>query len=294
MRDYIRPLILFFLCFLPLNSQEVSSDPVTQWDADNYAENGFLQAKWAQKFFFDRYKLSGSEHVLDIGCGDGRLTQAIAFQTQRGKVIGIDNSESMISYAKEKFGLSPNLTFEVIDAADSAFYARFAEAFDLVVSFHCLHWVADQQAALNGISVTLKPGGKAFLRLTSKGWDPVQEIADSLIQSSKWGFYFAGFRDPVHRYNIEEYTALVEQAGLQIVRIEEVFEDDFLASEELLGKQIKSWLPHLKYLPAHLQNAFLEDIVNHYLQEFPAEEGRIHLYDCYLEVELKKLMNLSS
>lgn len=288
MRNYIRPIILSLFCFSPLNSQEVSRDAVTQWDADNYAENGLLQAKWAQKFFFNRYELSGCEHVLDIGCGDGRLTQAIAFRVQKGKVMGIDNSESMILYAKEKFGLSSNLTLEVVDAADSAFYERFAEAFDLVVSFHCLHWVAEQQAALNGIKIALKSGGKAFLRLTSKGWDPVQEVADSLIQSEKWSPHFISFQDPIHRYSKEEYIALVEQAGLQIVRIEEVFEDDFLASAELLGKQIKSWLPHLKYLPTDLQNAFLDDVVNHYLQLVPPEEGRIHLYDCYLEVELTK------
>lgn len=258
------------------------------WIAEDYVANGLLQFKWAKKFLFDRYTWSGNEQILDIGCGDGRITNLIAKCIPSGKVLGIDCSMSMIHYAREKYCDYPNLRFELAQATDSFFYEDHVSQFDLIVSFHCLHWFEDQNAVLMGIKKSLKPEGKAFLRLTSKGWDPVQEVADELIKSEKWGLHFTTFKDPVQRFNIEEYSTLVRNVGLELIEIREAIENDLLQNPAVLAKQIKSWLPHIKHLPAEFQEEYLDDVVNAYLMKVPPkEDGIIHLYDCYLEVELK-------
>lgn len=282
---------IFLLALLPFlllgESSSPRENPACKWTAEDYVANAFLQFRWAKKFFFDRYTWSGNERVLDIGSGDGRLTFLISQCTPFGDVLGIDNSLSMVSYASKTYEASSNLRFELVDAADLDFYSGNASIFDLVVAFHTLHWVENQRNVLAGIKASLKPGGKAFLRLTSKGWDPVQDIADELINSEKWRSQFAGFSDPIHRFSEEEYLCLVNEAGLRPIRIEDVVDDDVLPNIDVLMKQIKSWLPHVKYLSAQSQEEFLKDLATSYLTRVPpAENGSIHLYDCYLEVEL--------
>lgn len=256
------------------------------WVAEDYVANALLQFEWAKKFFFDRFVWSGDEKVLDVGCGDGRLTELIAKYIPAGQVVGIDNSPSMIDYASQHRN-RPNLTFVLADSIDPHFYENHAAQFDIVVSFHSLHWVAEQDKVLKGIKASLKPHGRAFLRFCSKGWDPVQEIATELCQSEKWKPYFDTFKDPIHRFSEEEYLALVLDAGLQPIRIEESIQDDQLPNREALFKQIRSWLPHVKHLETEFQKEFLDDLIDIHLLRFPPEQdGIIHLPDCYLEVEL--------
>ena len=73
----------------------------------------------------------------------------------------------MIAFAAQHFPADtyPNLTFRVADAAQ----LRFADQFDLVVSFNCLHWVHDQAAALRGIRAALVATGRAQPRLLARG-----------------------------------------------------------------------------------------------------------------------------
>lgn len=50
-------------------------------------------------------ELSGDEHVLDIGCGDGRISARIATQmVPRGSVCGTDASASMVAFARQRHG----------------------------------------------------------------------------------------------------------------------------------------------------------------------------------------------
>ena len=63
-------------------------------------------------------KLRGDEHVLDVGCGDGKVTAEIARALPKGAVTGVDASASMIRFARARFAPPrfPNLDFQVMDA----------------------------------------------------------------------------------------------------------------------------------------------------------------------------------
>ena len=73
-----------------------------QWDADQYFQFSSAQQKWARESI-NKAKIKSDEHVLDVGCGDGKVTVEIAELATEGKVIGVDNSKSMINLAEEKF-----------------------------------------------------------------------------------------------------------------------------------------------------------------------------------------------
>src|SRR6201995_1517779 len=147
---------------------------MTEWNAAEYAHLSGLQAAMAEQVLsLLRGGLRGDERVLDVGCGNGRVTREIAGLVPQGSVVGVDASAKMVEFARaasaEATGgaVAANLSFERMDARR----LTFREEFDLVVSFNALHWIAEveQELALGGIHGALKPDGVAQLRLVPRG-----------------------------------------------------------------------------------------------------------------------------
>jgi len=77
--------------------------------------NNLLFIREAKETFLAHCILSGGEKILDVGCGDGRVTAHIAAKLTElggGSVIGVDLSPSQIEHAK-KSHQAPNLRFQV-------------------------------------------------------------------------------------------------------------------------------------------------------------------------------------
>src|SRR5262249_14293459 len=89
---------------------------MAEWNAGEYNRHSSLQAALAEERL-GRLILQGAERVLDVGCGDGKITAEIAARIPHGSVLGIDPSQNMIAFASRHFGPAtrPNLRFEVAD-----------------------------------------------------------------------------------------------------------------------------------------------------------------------------------
>jgi SAM-dependent methyltransferase len=107
------------------------------------------------------------EHVIDIGCGTGDTTAALARAVGlAGHVLGVDISETLIEAARAH--RLENATFVVGDAATHPFRA---EAYDLVFSRFGVMFFADPVAAFRNIRHALRPTG----RLVFIAWRTPQE-----------------------------------------------------------------------------------------------------------------------
>ena len=95
-----------------------------KWNAKDYAKNSSAQEKWAVELI-EKLALDGSEKVLDIGCGDGKITYRLSRILSNGSVIGIDQSESMINLANNVFK-NDNLSFVRIRESDNLFGKIFS------------------------------------------------------------------------------------------------------------------------------------------------------------------------
>jgi len=73
-----------------------------KWNAEDYYRSSAEQKAWARELIL-KLALKGNERVLDIGCGDGSTTAEVANQLPSGSILGIDNSEEMIHFARKKF-----------------------------------------------------------------------------------------------------------------------------------------------------------------------------------------------
>ncbi|HKD83519.1 MAG TPA: class I SAM-dependent methyltransferase [Terriglobales bacterium] len=164
---------------------------MTEWNASGYATIAALQSAMAEEVL-GALHLNGSERVLDLGCGNGKITAEIAARLPHGSVVGIDSSTQMIASAREHFSAA-NLQFAISDIR----HLIFREEFDLVVSFNALHWIPDQDSALRSIRTAMKPNSLAQLRLVPDGErKSLETVIEETRLSQAWAGYFRDFRDP--------------------------------------------------------------------------------------------------
>lgn len=258
------------------------------WNAQDYAKNSQNQFQWAQELI-PKLKLQGTEALLDVGCGDGKITAELARCLPKGRVIGIDSSEKMIDLAKTAFPQKdyPNLTFQVMDARKLTFKSEF----DVVFSNAALHWIVDQKTVLAGVQRSLKPGGRLLFQMAGKGnAKDILSLINELMIVEPWKGFFQGMTFPYGFYSPEEYNAFLLQAGLVAERVE-LFPKDMRhnGAEGLAGWVRTTWLPFTSKLPEDLKPKFVDTIVNRYLKDHQADaDGTIHVGMMRIEVEAHK------
>jgi trans-aconitate methyltransferase len=258
------------------------------WNAQDYAKNSTNQFQWARELI-PKLKLEGKETILVLGCGDGKVTAELANLLPNGKIIGVDNSEKMISLAKNTFRQEsfPNLIFQVMDARKLTFQSEF----DLAFSNAALHWIVDQEAVLAGVYRSLKRLGRLLFQMAGKGnAKDILSIINELSGIEPWKTFFSNMIFPYGFYNIEEYKTFLYKAGLVPERVE-LFPKDmkFINIEGLAGWIRTTWLPFTERLPVDLRSKFVETIVDCYLSEHPADDdGTIHVGMMRIEVEAYK------
>jgi SAM-dependent methyltransferase len=118
------------------------------WSPASYQQNAaFVPALGAPLLV--QLAAQPGERILDLGCGDGTLTEQIA--AAGASVVGIDSSPEMVAGTASR-----GLDARVIDATKLPFDGEF----DAVFSNAVLHWIADADAVLGGVFRALKPGGR--------------------------------------------------------------------------------------------------------------------------------------
>ena len=129
------------------------------WNSSAYAENGRFVAHLAGAVL-DLLAPVPGEHLLDLGCGDGALTEHLA--ATGAHVTGLDASEAMVDAARAR-GLT------VLHG--SAVEMTFDQAFDAVFSNAALHWIAerDQPRAIAAVLRAVKPGGRFVAEMGGQG-----------------------------------------------------------------------------------------------------------------------------
>ena len=258
------------------------------WNAEDYKQHSKNQQKWARELIA-RLKLKGTEDILDIGCGDGKVTAEIASYLPNGSVVGIDNSTSMIGLAKKNFraGLHSNLSFILMDATR----LTFDEQFDIVFSNASLHWVKNHRPVLEGVYRSLKPKGRVFLEMGGKGnADGVLSVLRDLQKNQEWRHFFSDFQFPYGFHGPQEYTRWLRELGFDPVRVKLVPRDMEHDGESGLAGWIRTtWMPFTERIPEGQRDQFIHELVSAYIHEFPLDiNGKAHVAMVRLEVEAMK------
>lgn len=261
---------------------------VYRWDARDYAQSSSAQQRWALELL-DKLTLRGDERLLDVGCGDGKVTAEIAARRPEGSVVGVDNSSDMISLAQSSYPPEshPNLRFQWGDATSLPFCDQFTTAF----SNATLHWIRDHRPVLAGIARSLQRGGVALLQMGGRGnAADLLAVLDTLCATHEWRGYFEGMPFPYGFNGPDEYRHWLPEAGLEARRLELIPKDMTHAGRAGFDGWVRTtWMPFTQRVPPERREDFLAQVLDAYLARHPADAlGRVHIAMVRLEVEARK------
>jgi trans-aconitate 2-methyltransferase len=225
----------------------------TPWDAQTYDRASGPQQEWASAVL-ERVagRLPKDATVLDVGCGTGRVTEAVLELVPDGRVLAIDASQEMVDLAGERLGDRARVWRQdvlglVLD-----------EPVDAVVSTATLHWVPDHDRLWQRLAAALRSGGILEIQCGGQGnIDRVREVidavaADSFPELEGWSpWVFAG---------PQETHARLEAAGFTSVRC--WLEKQPTRPDDLAGFVRSSILPaHVARLPEERREPFAAAVV---------------------------------
>ena len=176
------------------------------WNPDTYARNARFVSDLGAPLLALLDPRPG-ERVLDLGCGDGALTEKLV--SAGCTVVAVDASSEQVDGARRR-----GLDARVARAEALPFEAEF----DAVFSNAVLHWVKDQAAALASVHRALVPGGRFVAELG--GARCVDAIRGALHTALRERGVDPWLHDPWFFPDREEYGALLAAAGLEADSIE--------------------------------------------------------------------------
>jgi SAM-dependent methyltransferase len=180
---------------------------VTQtWDPQAYEKNaGFVHGLAGG--VLEWLAAEPGERILDLGCGDGQLTQRIA--ANGASVVGVDASPEMAAAARARGIQADEGSAESLPYPDSAFDAVFSNA--------ALHWVRDQDAMMQQVRRVLRPGGRFVAEMGGHGNVAAIRVALMAVLAQHG---FGDREDGVNYYPTPEgYTRRLQRHGFSVQKM---------------------------------------------------------------------------
>ncbi|MBN9415472.1 hypothetical protein ABS71_10275 [bacterium SCN 62-11] len=234
-----------------------------EWSGEEYAAISGLQ-KWLADESLAALQWRHRDEVLDLGCGDGKITAQIAPLVSRA--VGVDFSQSMVDFAREHHRLD-NLSFFQGDART----VRLDSAFDRIVSFNALHWIPEREQGrvFETLAMHLKPKGQAHVRLVGAGPEKsIEEVMEGVRKLPQWQPFFVGYAQPFCHPTLEQARQWAAGSGLELVehRLDQKHWDfgSREAFEHWGQTTMVNWSGEV---PEERRPEFVHDVLNHYSSE---------------------------
>jgi trans-aconitate methyltransferase len=176
--------------------------PSQRWDPDRYQRNaGFVPVLGAP--VLELLAPQPGERILDLGCGDGALTERLVAAGAR--VIGIDSSAAQVAAARAR-GLDARVM--------SGEALTFEGGFEAVFSNAALHWMQQADAVIDGVWRALEPGGRFVAEMGGAG--NVAAIMAALVAGLDRRGLDGAAAVPWFFPNPENYRARLERRGFEV------------------------------------------------------------------------------
>ena len=240
-------------------SATTADDPIPEeiprdWDAESYAARSQLQTSEGLALM-ERVPAPPGSRLLDLGCGDGRITEALA--RERGlSVVGLDASPEMVRATVAR-------GIEAVEASANAIPLPDA-SFDVVFSNAALHWVDDHPAVIRHIARVLRPGGRLVARLGGAGNQTEITVAGlTLLGEEPYAAHRPpDLRSPWNMGDPGEWAAELVRHGMRIHDLRLIAAPSGWRTVD----DMKTWFVPVanvftRYLPVELQTRFFHEAV---------------------------------
>ena len=179
-----------------------------------------------------RIDFNKPRNIIDIGCGPGNSTQILADKWPNTKIVGVDNSISMIEKAKKDY---PNQEWIIMDAGKD----KLNEKFDIVFSNATIQWIPDHKNLFNKFYNMLKEGGLLAIQLPLFFDMPLGKSIAAIAENEKWAHLTKEVTDLFTIHNSITYYDYLSELYQSI----EMWETNYvhiMESQESILKMISS------------------------------------------------------
>lgn len=238
------------------------------WDSKQYLK---FKAQRTQPAIdlANRIRLDNPERILDIGCGPGNSTKVLADRFPNAYILGVDNSDEMITAAKKNY---PDLEFEKCDAGTEL--SQFDKSFDVVFSNACIQWVPDHRnLILSMLNVLRNSNGVLAIQVPMNFNEPIHLIIDELAASRKWKDYFR-FSQIYYTLSPGEYFDILSELSGDFDIWETIYYHVMKSHQDILEWYKGTGLrPYLDVLPDDKKAEFEKDFLDKLVQRYPRQKN---------------------
>ncbi len=195
---------------------------------DYYEEAHGKNAPKAQSFFYNTREeyfiefmnLSGSEKIIDIGCGSGTFTMELAKKYPKTKIIGIDISQAVIGFAKKKAkkeGIK-NVDFLVSPINK---LPKQASNSDVAIVSHLIEHIKKPKEALMEVKKMLKKGGRLFL--TTPNYLSLWPLAEIVFDKTMAKKGYSLEEQHISKFDYFSIKKITKEAGFSVSKEKAVY-----------------------------------------------------------------------
>lgn len=223
------------------------------WDAVRYSRLDLPHMRWGDELL-SKLETKGDETILEIGCGTGRDTEKLAQLVPSGRVVAVDQSESMLKVARSALVRRyPNIEFRHSNVMNDL---EISGSCDAAFSVATLHWVDDHALAFSNISTALKPGAVFLGDCGGKGnIESITEVVRAILGPSEADSLF-------HFEDIAVTEVRLKAAGFDVRDIELLPDPAKFDSTEAFKSFIATIIlgAHLSKIDSEEREDFLSEI----------------------------------
>ena len=254
-----------------MSGVEQSDKKIREWKSGDYHRLSDPQYGWGLKVLgkLKAIPLRGDEHILDAGCGSGRVTAELLKACPTARVTAMDASQNMVDEARKTLApFADRVTAERLDLLDLS----VEQSFDVVFSTAVFHWIKDHDRLFANLFRALRPGG---LLLAQCGGGPnLKTLRDRTDRAAKLPEFAPFFQNwqKVWEYPGPELTAeRLRRAGFSEIHTALEQAPATLADEETFRAFCATITlgPYMERLPEELQDRFLDPIAKEAARDNP-------------------------
>ena len=243
------------------------------WDGAAYHRVADNQEEWGREVLA-RLELQGDETVLDAGCGSGRVTHLLVDRLPRGRVIGVDSSESMVEQARDTLAdVADRVELRVGDLTA----LELDRPVDAVFSNATFHWIADHDRLFRSLHGALAPGGQLEAQCGGEGnvaeWKRAIEAASG---DERFAPYFRDIGQPWNFASVDDTRVRLAREGFEVGEV-------WLERRTYVPPEPREYVravglnTHLPKLPEPLREDFIDTVLGSTLRPLTFEYVRLNI-----------------
>ena len=239
------------------------------WNADIYDRFGKERLQPSIDLV-NRISDKNFNRILDVGCGTGMSTAALAANWSSAEIIGVDLSEEMLQKARE------NLTLVSFFQRDCSKPLLDMGTFDLIFSNAFLQWIPNQEEFISNSFDMLSKGGIFAAQIPLFDEMPASIcIANAVNALSD---YFTAAAKPVSRSPSEYYEIMSKHAEKVTIWVTDYYHE--MESQEKILDFLKGTAlhPYMDMMNDEEQNKFLNAVLNNLKVSYPCQQNRKVLF----------------